>query len=56
MNSIIIKIEAMKRIIQALTLPTAEHQRENMELSATHVEPICTLSAIISRSVAHQMK
>ena len=50
MNGIIIKIEAMKRIIQALTLPTAEHQRENMELSATQ------LSAIISRSVAHQMK
>ena len=29
MNGIIIKIEAMKRIIQALTLPMAEHQREN---------------------------
>ena len=32
----------------------AEHQRENMELSATHFEPICTLSAVLSRSFAYQ--
>ena len=53
-----IKRQAMKRMIQGLTLPIimAEHQRENMELSAAHFEPVCTLSAIISRSVAHQMK
>ena len=49
-----IKKEAMKRMIQGLTLPMAEHQRENMELSAIHFEPVCTLSAVISRSVAYQ--
>ena len=43
-----IKREAMKRMIQGLTLPMAEHQRENMELSAIHFDPLCTLSAIIS--------
>ena len=46
----------MKRMIQGLTLPMAEHQRENMKLSAIHFEPVCTLSAIISQSVAYQMK
>ena len=35
-----IKREAMKRMIQGLTLPMAEHQRENIELSAIHFEPI----------------
>ena len=49
-----IKKEAMKRMIQGLTLSMAEHQRENMELSAIHFEPVCTLSAVISRSVAYQ--
>ena len=43
-----IKIEAMKRMIQGLALTMAEHQRENMELSATQFEPVRTLSAIIS--------
>ena len=50
----IIKKEAIERMIQGLTLPMAEHQRENMELSAIHFEPVCTLSAVISRSVAYQ--
>ena len=49
-----IKIEAMKRMIQGLTLPMAEQKRENMELSAIYFEPVCTLSAVISRSVAYQ--
>ena len=47
-----VKIEAMKRMIQGLT----KHQRENMELSVTYFEPVCTLSAIISQSFAYQMK
>ena len=51
-----VKIEAMKKMIQGLTLPMTKHQRENMELSVTYFEPVCTLSAIISRSVAYQMK
>ena len=38
-----IKREAMKRMIQGLTLPMEENQRENMELSAIHFEPVCTL-------------
>ena len=49
-----IKREAMKRMIQEPQLQstrTAEHQRENIELSATHFEPVCTLSAVLSRSV-----
>ena len=33
-----IKIEAMKRMIQGLTLPMAKHQRESMELIAIHFE------------------
>ena len=41
-------------MIQGLQLPIAEHQRENMELSAMHFEPVCTLSAVIPRSVAYQ--
>ena len=40
--------------VQGLTLPMAENQRENMELSATYFEPVCTLSAAIPRSVAYQ--
>ena len=28
----------MKRMIQGLTLPLAQHQRENVELSATRFE------------------
>ena len=47
-----IKSEAMKRMIQELQLPKAEHQRENVELSSTHFEPVCTLSAVLPRSVA----
>ena len=39
-----IKIAAIKRMIQGLT----DHQRENMELSATRFKSICTLSAIIA--------
>ena len=38
----------MKRVIQRLTLPMAEHQRENMELRAIHFE----LSSVLTRSVA----
>ena len=49
-----VKIEATKRMIQGLQLPIAEHQTENMELSAMHFEPVCTLSAVIPRSVAYQ--
>jgi len=44
----IIKIEAIKRMIQGMTLPMTKHYRENMELSVTYFEPVCTLSAIIS--------
>lgn len=33
-----IKLEAMKRMVQGLTLPMAEHLRENMELSVAHFE------------------
>ena len=47
-----IKSETMKRMIQELQLPMAEHQRENVELSSTHFEPVCTLSAVLPRSVA----
>ena len=35
---------------------TAEHLRENIELSAIYFEPVCTLSAVTSRPVTHQMK
>ena len=51
-----IKRKAMKRMMQLLTLPLAEPQGENMELqlSAIHFEPVCTLSAVLSQSVPHQ--
>ena len=38
----------MKRVIQGLALPMAEHQRESMELRAIHFE----LSSVLTRSVA----
>ena len=38
----------MIRVIQGLTLPMAEHQRESMELRAIHFE----LSSVLTRSVA----
>ena len=44
----------MKRMMQKLQLPMAVHQRENMELSVIHFEPVCTLSKVIPRSVAYQ--
>lgn len=43
-----IKREAMKRMMQGLQLPMAEHLR------AIHFELVCTLSAVIPRSVAYQ--
>ena len=47
---IIIKREAMKRMIQELQLPMAAHQRENVivELNGIHFEPVSRVFASLS--------